>query len=182
MNLLYHYSGVMSRYRAVRVPITHPLANMNASYQAGPGTVQIWTHRAVLFDKIGYGPHLCHWCSVVVNWTVGNERGLGKRLVSDHLDGTTTNNDPENLVPSCDRCNVARGHTDEWAVRPDELFVTGSNGRRTRATERICPSCGKLFLMFNARAREIGGPERCCSRSCAGRLRQAHLRAARAAR
>lgn len=61
-------------------------------------------HRAVLFDKIGPGPHLCHWsCGKLLEW--GGKEGI----CVDHLDGDTTNNDPENLVCSCIACNFRRG-------------------------------------------------------------------------
>lgn len=75
---------------------THPLAMANG---------QVYTHRAVLFDRIGYGPHACHWCGALLSWG-GKSAGS---LVVDHIDGYGDNNDPDNLVASCQRCNMMRG-------------------------------------------------------------------------
>lgn len=60
-------------------------------------------HRKVLYDKIGPGPHPCHWCGVMLEW--GGRDGI----IADHLDNDTQNNDPANLVPSCNHCNLTRG-------------------------------------------------------------------------
>lgn len=60
-------------------------------------------HRKVLYDKIGPGPHYCHWnCGKLLEW------GGIKGIIADHLDDNGLNNDPENLVPSCHRCNWNR--------------------------------------------------------------------------
>jgi len=67
-------------------------------------------HRIVLFQHIGWGPHLCHWCGAHVNWTEG-ARGSGSWdgvLVVDHMDHDRANNRPSNLVPACFKCNVGR--------------------------------------------------------------------------
>lgn len=69
----------------------HPLSN-----KAGV----VAEHRKVLFDKIGPGPHPCHWCENALDWASG--------LCVDHLDDQTGNNHPDNLVPSCLRCNWGR--------------------------------------------------------------------------
>jgi len=64
-------------------------------------------HRRVLYDKIGPGPHECHWgCGRLLEW--GGRDGI----CADHLDADRSNNDPENLVPSCVVCNVHRGDSD----------------------------------------------------------------------
>lgn len=65
---------------------------------------ELSVHRRVLYEKIGKGPHLCHWgCGRILEW--GGVTGI----VSDHLDGNVLNNNPENLVPSCTSCNMRRG-------------------------------------------------------------------------
>lgn len=80
------------RYQRVAAPWkSHPLAD-----RSGRG----YEHRFVLFDAIGYGPHLCHWCGDAIHWR--------STLHVDHLDGYGDNNDPVNLVPSCNGCNSGR--------------------------------------------------------------------------
>jgi hypothetical protein len=59
-------------------------------------------HRVVLYEKIGSGPHSCHWCGVTLRW--GGRGGIN----ADHVDFDKLNNDPENLVPSCLVCNIQR--------------------------------------------------------------------------
>lgn len=82
----------------------HPLLNA-----AG----QIGEHRFVLYEKIGPGPHPCHWCGKLLDWTKGQNWREG--IQSDHLDDNKTNNDPSNLVPSCFLCNWHRA--DPWTAR-----------------------------------------------------------------
>lgn len=81
----------------------HPLAHRG----------NVAEHRKVLYDKIGPGPHPCHWkCGKILQWDRWH-------LVSDHLDGDTFNNNPDNLVPSCQGCNMRRakaGNPINWVV------------------------------------------------------------------
>lgn len=74
----------------------HPLASKN-------GTV--YTHRLVLFDAIGYGPHACYWCGTLVDW---KRKGQDGELHPDHLNGQGDDNRLENLAPSCRGCNTGR--------------------------------------------------------------------------
>jgi hypothetical protein len=55
---------------------------------------------------------------VRVTWTkrARNESRIGD-LVVDHLDSNTKNNALENLVPSCNSCNVLRGMMRNWEIR-----------------------------------------------------------------
>jgi hypothetical protein len=57
-------------------------------------------HRMNLYDRIGEGPHVCHWCGCAVEW--------GRNLHADHLDHNRANNSPENLVAACEACNSRR--------------------------------------------------------------------------
>lgn len=57
-------------------------------------------HRVVLYDAIGSGSHACQWCEKTVVW--------GESLVVDHLNWDKLDNRRENLVPSCNRCNLNR--------------------------------------------------------------------------
>lgn len=63
-------------------------------------------HRLALFDAIGFGPHLCHWCKRHIEWAVGLDQPWV--LVGDHLDGDPRNNRATNLVASCHPCNSHR--------------------------------------------------------------------------
>lgn len=69
-----------------------------------PGRQWIGEHRLVLFEKIGPGEHACHWCGVLVRWSRHRARD---ELVVDHLDRDVGNNAPDNLEPSCSRCNLS---------------------------------------------------------------------------
>jgi hypothetical protein len=87
------------------------------SKQEHPLAINGWLyeHRMVLYDLIGSGAHACHWCGKAVVWVKGKcSKGS---LVPDHLDGDRTNNSPENLVPSCNPCNAARGLFQAWVER-----------------------------------------------------------------
>ena len=83
------------RYKSAYLP-DHPLSMKNG---------KVYVHRAVLFDVIGFGPHLCHWCGTPLTWGGTSSTSLAV----DHLDGFGDNNDPGNLVPSCPACNAGRG-------------------------------------------------------------------------
>jgi len=79
-------------YRALTQIHDHPLSIGNG---------EVLEHRYVLYEKIGAGPHPCHWgCGALLTW--------GVDLHVDHLDSDRLNNDPANIVPSCNPCNVRR--------------------------------------------------------------------------
>jgi hypothetical protein len=146
-------------HRTERIP-AHPVAPPS-------GIVSI--SRRVLYDKIGPGQHLCHWCKKTVQWMVGI--GLHKNaLIVDHLNHDATDDSPENLVPSCDSCNKRRTRKGEFRpiIKDDELFVIAKNGNRTRAVERICQrkSCGKSFLIAAAQIASKPNTGRFCSLDC----------------
>jgi len=87
--------AVTAEYLQVQA-IGHPLVGKN-------GVIRI--HRKVLFEKVGPGDQACHWCGVPLAWFP--KPGV-ERLLTDHVDGDKWNNDPDNLVPTCNRCNVTR--------------------------------------------------------------------------
>jgi hypothetical protein len=131
----------------------HPLADERGA---------VSTHRAVLYEKLGPGSHPCHWCGAPLTWQpVGLARRRGS-IRTDHLDGNPRNNDPANLVPSCNGCNVKRGKAD--AITDGELFIVRS-GKRLRAERRTCATCGAEFL-HRTNSHNLG---RYCSKSCARR-------------
>lgn len=81
-------------YVVLRYQYGHPLASHHG---------ELLEHRKVLYEKIGPGEHPCYWCGKLRSW--GGSQGIH----ADHLDDDRLNNDPENLVPSCKRCNGRRG-------------------------------------------------------------------------
>jgi len=134
---------------------THPLATKNG---------YVAEARMVLFDKVGFGPHPCHWCKKVVDWKV--IKGAGTQsdcIVVDHFNNNWRNNAPSNLVVSCQGCNGSR----QRAVRDNELFVVTKSGTRHRAIRRKCERCHTEFLIAPANVKR--GRGRFCSRSCARR-------------
>ena len=84
----------------------HPLAVGHSKDRRIQGG-EIRRNRKVLWEKLGCTSvtceHPCHWCGKLLDWTQGS---LG--ICSDHLDGDKLNDTPENLVPSCDACNIRR--------------------------------------------------------------------------
>lgn len=146
------YTSVMRKYNVLRRP-GHPIAP--------PGGV-VSRHRFRLYEKIGPGPHPCHWCGKQVQWRIGYHNGMGDDLVSDHVDKNWRNDDPSNLVPSCVTCNNRRARINP--ILPDEVVF--QNGRwRERAELRNCVTCGQPFPGRLSDKRPNKG--RFCSRSCA---------------
>ena len=121
----------------------------------------VGTHRRVLYEKIGPGPHPCHWCKRPIDWMPGRGVVQGALLV-DHLDNNSLNNTPNNLVPSCHKCNVCRG-LQSRLLKPGELFLTYKNGDRLRAKIGVCEWCRGEFLT------RLDSDQRFCSRHCAGK-------------
>lgn len=64
-------------------------------------------HRLVLFDAIGFGPHMCDECDRHINW----QRPIPDRLCVDHVDENKLNNDRLNLRQLCHSCNIKRNRT-----------------------------------------------------------------------
>lgn len=108
----------------------HPLAD-----QWG----HVLEHRAVLYDMIGPGPHPCHWCGKAMEWG-------GYSLTADHLDFNRSNNDPANLVPSCNPCNIRRNLERRW-TGPEWMPMTCTDcGREWKSRAKQghwirCPAC-----------------------------------------
>lgn len=94
--------------RAPRPPRLHSHGYVILSSPGHPlagGSGCVGEHRLTLYDAIGGGAHPCHWCGCTVEW-----KGEGSNcLVVDHLNDIKADNRPENLVPSCNDCNRARG-------------------------------------------------------------------------
>jgi hypothetical protein len=84
-------------------------------------------------------------------------------LVADHVDGSRTNNDPSNLVPSCIACNMQRHRTD--LIREDEPHKF-SGGMNRRCIEKKCQKCGNDYLCRIDN--EAYGEGKYCSLKCFG--------------
>lgn len=115
------------RYKTRYVP-SHPLAAKDG---------RVYEHRLVLHAEIGAGPHACHWCGTEVDWLPKCDP---RELQPDHLNNDGGDNRPENLVPSCRRCNGARGSQRRadalraagWWSNNDTIASLRSGGRAER--------------------------------------------------
>lgn len=136
-------------YRVIKEP-DHPLAMAN-------GLVRV--HRAVLYAKIGPGKHDCHWCKKQVEWMRGKSADM---LVADHVNGIKSDNDPDNLVPSCVGCNALRKRG--LRISEGEFFIRDHRGDRIRAVTKNCEWCGSSYVCSKSRDET----RRFCSRECSG--------------
>jgi hypothetical protein len=131
----------------------------------GPKGLSVPVNRLLLFQRIGPGPHECHWCRTHIEWRHG-ARNAPNTIVSDHVDGNKRNNAPDNIVPSCCKCNLWRANP--LRIRHGELVVTHPNGTRTRAVMVKCGHCGKEFPKSVTAMK--AGRRHACSRSCSGHV------------
>lgn len=112
------YDTVRKRNRTVG---THGYAGLHdRAHPASSASGMLYEHREVCYNKIGPGSHPCRWCQRFVSWD-----GKGKdQLVVDHLDNNKLNNSPDNLFPSCQRCNARRGLFVAWVLdHIDDLWL-----------------------------------------------------------
>lgn len=99
------------RYLRIANAHGHPLAGLRGS---------IPFHRFVLYVKLGEPTFTqCHWCGFPLPWNSSISNAVEHVVCADHLDNDGSNNEPENLVPSCSWCNKNRNwaepHPDFWA-------------------------------------------------------------------
>lgn len=126
----------------------HPLA-MGSKRQIA------YVHRVVLYDSIGPGVHLCHWCGREVEWCA---QGI-RNLVADHLDENRWNNAPENLVPSCRRCNSERSRRPDFLThcsKGHELTPENAYRPPKRPWARQCRICSKNRQNPMGEVRRVG--------------------------
>ena len=88
-----------------------------------------YLHRVNLYDAIGPGAHLCHYCPSEVTW--------GIDLEADHSDRDRSNNDPSNLVPCCGSCNRGRWNAEKTGCPHGH----GPYDARYANGDRYCKRC-----------------------------------------
>lgn len=98
------------KFRRYERSPNHPLASVK-------GTIP--TSRRMLYDHLGEGEHPCHWCGFSLKWRLNQKGGSTKNrdLLVDHLDGDQLNDDPDNLVATCQSCNTVRALAQGWMTR-----------------------------------------------------------------
>ncbi len=122
----------MIKYASIKIP-DHPIA---------PKSGHVLIHRKVLFDKVGAGEHPCHWCGRMLIWgTIGPRDGY---IIGDHLNGSPSDNSPENMVVACTQCNSQRARTGR--IQDWEPFIRAKNGGKQRAELIECEYCHVNFL------------------------------------
>jgi len=145
-----------SKYKLVWAP-HHPLTTHKAQ--------QLTEHRAILWEKIGPGPHTCHRCGAFVTWVIGGTGTAIGELIVDHINRNKRDNAPNNLAPSCRACNGLNHDTYRNAIQDDEPFlVHAATGHRYRAVKSTCINCGKEFI--GQRAKRSKPASKYCSRQC----------------
>ena len=150
---------------------SHPLTGKNGYLSLS---------RFLLFNKIGMGPHKCHWCKKKVKWIIGKRQIGGDALNVDHIDNNSNNNHISNLVQSCQSCNIWRKRQNEL-VKDDEDFTVRGDGYRRRTKHiievKMCLTCGKQFkLNIKKHAKEnraeIRKSRKYCSHKCYSLMRE----------
>jgi hypothetical protein len=110
-----------------------------------------YEHRIVLRAVIGGDPHPCHWCNRMLAW--------GVDLHVDHVDHDKLNNDPRNLVPSCQPCNNSRSRKRllTHCGRGHE-FTPENSGWNVANRSRFCRTCQRAYLRRSYQRRIASRP------------------------
>jgi hypothetical protein len=97
-------STPVSTQEPVKYPdlVGHPLAHIQTV--KGRRVWALTRARYVLYQRIGEGPHRCHWCGRPVNWNLPRP----DELTVDHVNFDKRDDSLQNLVPSCALCNSYR--------------------------------------------------------------------------
>lgn len=136
-------AATITTYLTMKPEEPHPIAMADG---------KIYTHRMVLYEKLGAGQHPCHWCGKHLVWV-----GAGSKLVSDHLDANKWNNEPDNLVPACTHCNRARMLNPRFlthCMRGHE-WTPGNIYPRPDGNGRNCRACIKIRIYRRSKRRHI---------------------------
>ncbi|MEV4934130.1 HNH endonuclease signature motif containing protein [Sphingobium sp. LSP13-1-1.1] len=98
----------------------HPLAMSNGL---------VLEHRRVAYNKYGAGTQTCNWCNVELEWSA---------VEVDHLDWTRTNNRSDNLVTSCQKCNLGRrSPKEEAAAKQTSAKLNEQSDKLTALIKRL---------------------------------------------
>jgi hypothetical protein len=103
--------------------------------------------RLVLFDKVGPGNQVCHWCGCALTWAT---------VCADHLNSDPSDNRADNLVASCRGCNANRddgtGHGRRPPPPPCERCGTPIGPSRNRRPQRFCSgTCANLSRTYGTK-------------------------------
>jgi hypothetical protein len=82
------------------------------------------------------GGRRCVWCCRRLRAPRGERRGDGLAATIDHYDGDGRNHAPDNLLPSCARCNNARKWPETFAIYLGGHRQTEAQAQ-ARATEQL---------------------------------------------
>lgn len=96
-------------YIKVKLPLGHP-ALVVLRPGSKPTDRWVFEHRLVAWLSAGDSSLSCGWCQEPLTWRTAQV---------DHLDHDKGNNDPENLLVSCNACNMGRGagaNHEAWAT------------------------------------------------------------------
>lgn len=92
------------------VRIAGPMVDSHPIFSANGRWARL--HVIVAYDKYGPGPHSCYWCGQKIDWYFGSVHASATtgeyKIVVDHVNSVRIDNRSENLVLSCNSCNLRR--------------------------------------------------------------------------
>lgn len=122
----------------------HPLSHANGS---------VFEHRLVMWEVCHGECGECYWCNAALTWP---------NAVVDHLNERKNDNRPENLVFSCNTCNVLRGSILGFLhrVSPDRLNEALELARQyanrvhsgEEAAERVTTATARIAKQYRWRS------------------------------
>jgi hypothetical protein len=117
----------MAKRKSVRRP-DHPLAT------GAEGRVRV--ARLVLYEKMDGRGGPCHWCGKRLVWR--KSKSGADTLCVDHLDGDETNDQADNLVPSCRFDNAMRSRERQGIIQMKPCAECGVDFKPIRKERKYC--------------------------------------------